>query len=365
MGIGQKLEIKNISKLYGAFQALTDVNLICEPGEFITILGSSGSGKTTLLKVIAGFEPSSEGKIFINGEDIATKKAYERNIGMLFQNYALFPHMTIEENIAYPLKLRKLPKEEIKQKVQDMISLVKLTGMERRYPKQLSGGQQQRVALARAIVYNPPLLLLDEPLGALDMNLRHDMQFEIKRITKELGITTISVTHDQEEAFAMSDKICIMSAGKVQQFASPEEIYEKPENRFVAEFMGTTNIVKYRDVTFTKVAEGYKAVGVSRIADKPLISILSKDNVQEKAEKMAFAIRPESIHLATKDTAYENEFSASIEESVYRGDIVKIKANANGKMLNMVLSVKEFRSLGNLSAVRFYYDPSDVTMIYD
>lgn len=365
MGIGQRLEAIDVSKLYGTFQALTKVNLVCEPGEFVTILGSSGSGKTTLLKVIAGFEESSDGKIEINGEDIAEKKAYERNIGMLFQNYALFPHMTIRENIQYPLKLRKMQKEERREKVKNIIEMVKLNGMENRLPKQLSGGQQQRVALARAIVYNPPLLLLDEPLGALDMNLRHDMQFEIKRITKELGITTISVTHDQEEAFAMSDKICIMSEGKVQQFASPEEIYEHPSNQFVAEFMGTTNIVKYRDISYEKVGETVHTSGISRIADKPLSFILPKACIQEKEKKAVFALRPESIHLAEPDQVYENEFVGAIEETVYRGDTVKGKANVNGKYLNLKLTVKEYRSLSDLSQVRFYFDPADATLIYD
>ena len=208
--IGQSIKIENVSKFYGSFQALDCVSLEAKAGEFLTILGSSGSGKTTLLKIIAGFEAANRGQILINGQDIAGKKPYERNIGMLFQNYALFPHMTVAENIAYPLKLRKLPKDEIAERVNSIIKLIKLDGMEKRLPKQLSGGQQQRCALARAIVYNPPLLLLDEPLGALDKNLRHEMQFEIKRIQKELGITTISVTHDQEEALTMSDKICIM-----------------------------------------------------------------------------------------------------------------------------------------------------------
>ena len=206
--IGQSIKIDGVSKMYGSFQALNNVSLEAGPGEFLTILGSSGSGKTTLLKIIAGFEAASGGKILINGEDVAPKKAYERNIGMLFQNYALFPHMTVAENIAYPLKLRHVPKGEMQERVNDIIRLIKLDGMEKRLPKQLSGGQQQRCALARAIVYNPPLLL-DEPLGALDKNLRHEMQFEIKRIQNELGITTISVTHDQEEALTMSDKICI------------------------------------------------------------------------------------------------------------------------------------------------------------
>ena len=185
--IGQSIKIENVRKFYGSFQALDCVSLEAKAGEFLTILGSSGSGKTTLLKIIAGFEAANRGQILINGQDIAGKKPYERNIGMLFQNYALFPHMTVAENIAYPLKLRKLPKDEIAERVNSIIKLIKLDGMEKRLPKQLSGGQQQRCALARAIVYNPPLLLLDEPLGALDKNLRHEMQFEIKRIQKELG----------------------------------------------------------------------------------------------------------------------------------------------------------------------------------
>ena len=243
MGIGQELSVINVSKYYGTFKALDGISLTCHAGEFVSILGSSGSGKTTLLKVIAGFEHCSDGKIIINGKDVASVPCFKRNIGMLFQNYALFPHLTIAQNIAYPLKLRKLKQTEINKKVSDMIDLIKLSGLADRYPRQLSGGQQQRVALARAIIYNPPLLLLDEPLGALDKNLRHDMQFEIKHITHELGMTTISVTHDQEEAFSMSDKICIVSAGKIQQFDTPQRIYENPANRFVAEFMGTTNII--------------------------------------------------------------------------------------------------------------------------
>lgn len=365
MGIGQKLDIKGVSKFYGSFQALDNINLTCEPGSFVTILGSSGSGKTTLLKVIAGFEPSSSGKIFINGEDIAYKKAYERNIGMLFQNYALFPHMTVFENIAYPLKLRKLPKSEINERVNKIIKLVKLDSMSTRLPKQLSGGQQQRSALARAIVYNPPLLLLDEPLGALDMNLRHDMQFEIKRITGELGMTTISVTHDQEEAFAMSDKICIMSHGKVQQFASPEEIYERPSNRFVAEFMGTTNIIKINSIKSEESGEKTEVTGITELSERTFRFVLDNTLVRRGITKAMFAVRPESIHIAKDGMSYENEFTVSLDESIYLGNNVKIKASAGEKVLNINMSVTEFRSLSDLSAVRLYFEPESVTMIYE
>lgn len=364
MNIGQKLDIINISKYYADFKVLHGINMTCLPGEFVTILGSSGSGKTTLLKVIAGFEGNSDGSIHINGEDIAYKKAHERNIGMLFQNYALFPHMTVENNIAYPLKLRKVPKDEIKKRVADMIATVKLTGLEKRYPKQLSGGQQQRVALARAIVYNPPLLLLDEPLGALDMNLRHDMQFEIKRITKELGITTISVTHDQEEAFAMSDKICIMSEGRVQQFATPDEIYEHPSNRFVAEFMGTTNIIEMKDITYEDAGEQTKVTGTTNISETPMTLLVDNQYIRKDQTKAIFTLRPESIHL-DDGQAEKNKFFVKLDESVYLGDRVKIKASAGDKLLNINLKVGEFRHLENPDKVPFYFRPQDVSIIYE
>ncbi len=365
VGIGEKLVIRNITKFYGNYQALKNIDLVCEAGEFVTILGSSGSGKTTLLKVIAGFEKSSDGKIYINGEDIADKKAYERNIGMLFQNYALFPHMTVEENIGYPLKLRKLPKDEINSKVSKMIKMVKLEGMEKRLPKQLSGGQQQRVALARAIVYNPPLLLLDEPLGALDKNLRHDMQFEIKRITGELGITTISVTHDQEEAFAMSDKICIMGTGKIQQFGSPEQIYEKPTNVFVAKFMGTTNIITIEDMKYKDEGDMVAITGKSNISNNNITLKVEKDKVDYNKTKAVFALRPQSIHLVKDDTEYDNNLILEIKDSVYLGDGVKSKAQFGTKEINITLTVEEYRELIGVKNVNFYFKPEDVSILYE
>ena len=364
MNIGQKLDIINISKYYGDFKVLHGINMTCQPGEFVTILGSSGSGKTTLLKVIAGFEPNSDGAILINDEDIAYKNAYERNIGMLFQNYALFPHMTIEDNIAYPLKLRKVPKDEIKKRVSDIIATVKLNGMEKRYPKQLSGGQQQRVALARAIVYNPPLLLLDEPLGALDMNLRHNMQFEIKRITKELGITTISVTHDQEEAFAMSDKICIMSEGQVQQFGTPDEIYEHPANKFVAEFMGTTNIIKLSDMTYTQNGNLTIVNAISNISTEPLTLTIASKYIDITKDKALLTLRPESIRLADGSNK-TNLFYVKLLENVYLGDRVKIKGQALDKELNINLNVKDFRNLSDPCKVPLIFNSEDVSIIYE
>lgn len=365
MGIGQELKIIDVSKYYGSFLALDRVSLECKPGEFVTILGSSGSGKTTLLKTIAGFEPSSSGVILLNNSDVANRKAYDRNIGMLFQNYALFPHMTIAENIAYPLKLRKVPKDEIKKRVKEMIAMVKLNGMENRYPRQLSGGQQQRVALARAIVYNPPLLLLDEPLGALDKNLRHDMQFEIKRITKELGMTTISVTHDQEEAFSMSDKICIMSSGRIQQFGTPEEIYEHPKNRFVAEFMGTTNIIKIKDIKYEDEGKLTRVSAISSISDDSFVFYVPINQADKKIKEAHIALRPESIKLSETCDGM-NSFEAVIEESIYIGECVKVKARAKNKLLNMTMSVKDFRRIRaeGIKELQFSCNQDDITILY-
>lgn len=364
-GIGQELSVQNVSKYYGSFKALTDINLVCKPGEFVSILGSSGSGKTTLLKVIAGFERCSDGKIFINGKDVANVPCFKRNIGMLFQNYALFPHLTVAQNIAYPLKLRKLKKAEIDKKVSDMIDLIKLTGLGDRYPRQLSGGQQQRVGLARAIIYSPPLLLLDEPLGALDKNLRHEMQFEIKRITHELGMTTISVTHDQEEAFSMSDKICIVSAGQIQQFATPEQIYEKPANRFVAEFMGTTNIIPLKDAVYTDGDDGKTlVVGTSELTNGKCVLKTETKSIKSQDTNPFFALRPEAIHLAKEGSAYDNTFEAELTESIYLGQYVKAKAKVGSLLLNVTLDVREYRALDLTQKVKFCFDAEHTAILY-
>lgn len=364
--IGQSIKIDNISKFYGSFQALDSVSLEADAGEFLTILGSSGSGKTTLLKIIAGFEAANGGQILINGEDIAGKKSYERNIGMLFQNYALFPHMTVAENIAYPLKLRKLPKDEIAERVNNIIKLIKLDGMEKRLPKQLSGGQQQRCALARAIVYNPPLLLLDEPLGALDKNLRHEMQFEIKRIQKELGITTISVTHDQEEALTMSDKICIMSHGVIQQCSSPEEIYGEPRNQFVAEFIGSTNLIK------GTVVQRYKENGCrvsmvqTGLCDEPVRIEEPLDRRQYGVDDVLLALRPELIHLMKNRSGHINSFKASIINSVYMGDYYKVLIRtADNNELSVKISPEAYKQYSGETELEFFFNANCVTTIYE
>lgn len=236
------VELDGVNKIYGTNHVVKDLNLKVEEGEFLTLLGSSGCGKTTTLRMIAGFEEPSSGSIRVEGESIEEKEPFERNVNTVFQSYALFPHKTIYDNIAYGLKMKKVPKQEIKQRVTEMMELVQLEGFERRYPSQLSGGQKQRVAIARALINRPRVLLLDEPLGALDLKLRKQMQLELKRLQKKLNITFIYVTHDQEEALTMSDRIAIMLDGILDQLGTPTEIYESPKTKFVATFIGETNI---------------------------------------------------------------------------------------------------------------------------
>ncbi len=237
------IEALQIGKDYGTFTALSDVSMKIMPGEFVTLLGPSGSGKTTFLMMLAGFEDITRGKLLIEGADCTKTDAEDRGFGMMFQGYALFPHMTVAENIAFPLKVQKRPKSEIKTRVADMIDLVGLTGHAHKRPTGLSGGQQQRVALARALAYEPPVLLLDEPFSALDKNLRGQMQDELRRIHAKMGTTFVFVTHDQDEALALSSRVAIFAKGRLQQMASPTDVYERPSNRFVAEFLGDINIL--------------------------------------------------------------------------------------------------------------------------
>ncbi|MDR0918769.1 MAG: ABC transporter ATP-binding protein, partial [Oscillospiraceae bacterium] len=236
------VECKNISKSYGDNRVVRDISLSVKAGEFLTLLGPSGCGKTTLLRMISGFESTDSGEITVEGEPIQNKQPFERNVNTVFQSYALFPHMTVMENVAYGLKIKKIPKSEIKERVAEILELVQMYDFGKRYPSQLSGGQRQRVAIARALVNHPKVLLLDEPLGALDLKLRKQMQIELKRIQRKLGITFIFVTHDQEEALTMSDRIAVLSGGNIEQIAPPDEIYERPASEFVARFVGEINI---------------------------------------------------------------------------------------------------------------------------
>jgi putative spermidine/putrescine transport system ATP-binding protein len=323
--IGATMSIKEVTKFYkNHFKAVDQVSLDINKGEFLTILGPSGSGKTSLLKLIAGFEPLSEGSIMLDGEDISKKEPYLRNIGMLFQNYALFPHMTVFENIAYPLKLRKLNKVDVKAKVSEILNLVQLTEFADRYPKQLSGGQQQRVALARAIVFNPPLLLLDEPLGALDKKLRQNMQIEIKRIQEAVGITTISVTHDQEEALTMSDRICVMNQGRIMQVDTPEGLYRRPKNEFVAEFIGEINLL---EGVVTEIKNHQAKV---KLKNELFSTVDVREDLEQSLDHnyVKLAVRPEEVRISPEKGTFDTEFIVKVKELIYVGEAVKVTASS-------------------------------------
>lgn len=308
------VEIKNVNKVYqGTNAVVKDLNLEVYEGEFLTLLGSSGCGKTTTLRMIAGFEDITSGTILVEGENIEDKEPFERNVNTVFQTYALFPHMTVFDNVAYGLKIKKLPKNEIKKKVMEMLELVQLGGFEKRYPSQLSGGQKQRVAIARALINQPRVLLLDEPLGALDLKLRKQMQLELKRLQRKLKITFIYVTHDQEEALSMSDRIAIMNDGILQQVGNPIEIYEQPATRFVASFIGETNL-------FDGAVNNVDGDRVSVSIESGVITGRGTDF--KLGEMVAVSVRPERIKYSTSPVEGFT-IRAVVKEQVYVGSILK------------------------------------------
>jgi putative spermidine/putrescine transport system ATP-binding protein len=311
-----RLDVEAASKSFGNVAALADVSLGVSAGEFVTILGPSGSGKTTLLKVIAGFETADAGRILVDGSDVTELDPAQRNIGMVFQNYALFPHMTVARNVAYPLAMRRMAKAEIAKRVSAALEMVELGGMAERLPKQLSGGQQQRVALARATVFQPRLLLLDEPFGALDRKLREQMQLEVRRLQRRLGLTTLFITHDQEEALVMSDRIAVMDKGRLQQVGLPHEIYEAPANPFIADFIGESNI-------FAGVVEsaGVDVVRV-RLERGPVVEVAGRgDLVAGAGQRVRVMVRPERfVDLAAGGvSAPANRIDGSVTDSAYIG----------------------------------------------
>ncbi|SHM85947.1 spermidine/putrescine transport system ATP-binding protein [Anaerosporobacter mobilis DSM 15930] len=307
------VKVNQVNKIYGMNHVVKDLNLSVKQGEFLTLLGSSGCGKTTTLRMIAGFEEATSGSILVEGEPVENKEPFERNVNTVFQSYALFPHMTIFDNIAYGLKVKKFKKSEIKEKVSQMLSLVQLEGFEKRYPRQLSGGQKQRVAIARALINNPKVLLLDEPLGALDLKLRKQMQLELKELQSRLGITFLYVTHDQEEALTMSDRIGIMHDGILEQLATPREIYEKPATRFIATFIGETNIFDGRIET----VEGDFA--------KVLLengSVIGKGEGFVKDELISVSIRPEKLKYSMEPVE-GFELNGYVKSYIYVGSVIK------------------------------------------
>jgi spermidine/putrescine ABC transporter ATP-binding subunit len=312
---GARLEVRHLTKAFGGTRVVDDVSFAVEGGGFLTLLGPSGSGKTTTLRMIAGFEEPTAGQILVGDEEIADRPPYRRNIGVVFQQYALFPHLTVFRNVAYPLEMRRVPRAEIRQRVERALELVRLTGLESRHPRQLSGGQQQRVALARAIVFEPPLLLMDEPLGALDKRLRELMQVEVRHLQRQLGITTVSVTHDQVEALLMSDVIAILDHGRLQQIGPPLEVYRKPANQFVADFIGESNLLQG-----AVGADGDAAVFTS--ARGLRVRLASTPGAAGAAH---LCVRPESLRLGPDAGACANRYPAEVLERLYVGDLVKYR----------------------------------------
>lgn len=310
---GDRVQIRNLTKRFGDVLAVNNISLDIEPGEFITFLGPSGSGKTTTLMMIAGFQIPDHGEITIDNEPIMFIPPYKRGIGMVFQNYSLFPHMNVRRNIGFPLRMRKVDKREADKKIENALELVKLPGYGKRMPRQLSGGQQQRVALARALVFNPRVLLMDEPLGALDKKLREHMQLEIKQIADALNITTIYVTHDQSESMTMSNRIAVMNDGQIEQVGSPGEMYDSPANYFVADFIGESNFIGGQ-------VEETGGDGCIFRTDGGLLCNVSP-RPKKKDGNGHLVIRPEKISLVESGQTFANQFEVIIEEALYLGDI--------------------------------------------
>ena len=320
--INDYVKFDQVDKSYdGKVLVVKDLNLDIAEGEFVTMLGPSGSGKTTCLMMLAGFETPTNGEIYLNSNPISNIPPHKRGIGMVFQNYALFPHMTVFENLAFPLRVRKIDKGEIDKKVDKALSMVSLTGFENRMPGQLSGGQQQRVAVARALVFDPSVVLMDEPLGALDKNLRESMQYEIKHIHESIGVTVVYVTHDQGEALTMSNRIAVFNDGKVQQLSSPDKLYEQPVNSFVAEFIGENN-------TFQgEVSEILNGKCKVKLPNGEIIANPIK--VKSKGEKTTVSIRPERALINSKEKL-DNNHKGRIEEIIYHGDHTRVRLNVLG-----------------------------------
>lgn len=353
--MGYIVELEGVNKIYGNNHVVKDLNLKVEEGEFLTLLGSSGCGKTTTLRMIAGFEEPTTGSIKVEGENIEDKEPFERNVNTVFQSYALFPHKTIYDNIAYGLKMKKVPKAEIMERVQEMIKLVQLEGFEKRYPSQLSGGQKQRVAIARALINKPRVLLLDEPLGALDLKLRKQMQLELKRLQKKLNITFIYVTHDQEEALTMSDRIAIMHDGILDQLGTSSEIYEKPATKFVATFIGETNIF---DGTVSYVKDGEVHVMV----ENGIVSGMGEGF--RFGEYMTVSVRPEKTKYSLTPV---DGFSivGTVRDYVYVGSVIKcIVVLPNGNELKIERLAGE--SLPEIGTYVYpYWEKKDAVLIHN
>lgn len=338
------IELKKITKTFDDQQVLRGIDLNIHENEFLTLLGPSGCGKTTLLRIIGGFEDADNGQVFFNGIEISTLPPYKREINTVFQKYALFPHLNVFDNIAFGLNIKKIKKDVIKQKVEKMLKLVGLSGFEKRDVKSLSGGQQQRVAIARALVNEPKVLLLDEPLGALDAKLRKEMQTELKKIQMEVGITFIYVTHDQEEALSMSDTVVVMNNGEIQQIGTPTDIYNEPENRFVASFIGDSNIiegnmirdclVKFDDIEFECVDKGFKP-----------------------DEEVEIVLRPEDIDIVEPENS---KLKGTVVSVVFKGVHYEITVRTDKR--DYIVQTTDYHEVGLTVGLTFF--PEDIHVMY-
>jgi spermidine/putrescine transport system ATP-binding protein len=312
---GGEVSVVDLVKQFGEVTAVDGINLQMPAGEFFSMLGPSGCGKTTTLRMIAGFEQPTSGRILLDGDDMAYTPPHKRNVNTVFQSYALFPHLNVFDNVSFGLKRQKRPKSEIRERVAEALELVQLTGLEKRKPAQMSGGQQQRVALARALVLKPAVLLLDEPLGALDAKLRKALQIELKQLQQQVGITFIYVTHDQEEALTMSDRIAVMSDGRVEQVGPPQEVYEEPITTFVADFLGVSNLM-------TVTAHG-ESGGRCKVALGEFELYAANGDLRTTGETR-MVIRPERVHLEPHETTGENRMPGMVENVVYLGNANQI-----------------------------------------
>jgi ABC-type Fe3+/spermidine/putrescine transport system ATPase subunit len=330
------IKLEDIVKRFGTLEAVSHVSLDIQDGELFTLLGPSGCGKTTILRLIGGFHKPDHGEIYFEGKPVSPLPPYERNIGMVFQNYALWPHMTIVDNITYGLKLKKMSRSEIRGKVSHVLKLVNLTGLEKRYPGQLSGGQQQRVALARALVLNPDVLLLDEPLSNLDAKIRIQVRAEIRKLQKELGITTIYVTHDQEEALTLSDRIAVIDHGKLQQLGTPRDLYERPENPFVADFIGINNLIKGE---VQEINTSNKWVMAKTVAGN---FCFPDRNRFKPGDRCVVSVRPEAASISKSPKVEEgyNQIAGSVSFAYYMGNNIRYDVEA-GKGLLFKVDVQE------------------------
>lgn len=359
---GMSISLQGLCKRFGTVSAVESLTLAIRAKEFVTLLGPSGSGKTTTLMMIAGFQTPSAGEIWLGDQPISRLPPHRRDLGVVFQNYALFPHLTVYENVAFPLKMRHLLRDETARRVTEALELVKLPGYERRFPHQLSGGQQQRVALARALVFRPAVVLMDEPLGALDKQLREHMQLEIKYLQRALGMTVVYVTHDQSEALTMSDRIVVMNRGRLEQVGPPEELYERPTTRFVAGFLGESNFLEGNVIESRGFHGVIVVVGGLRVAATAPVPCAT-------GSRVTLMVRPEKIVLDANGNEPENEFSGTIEEAIYSGNYAKYRIRLDPTAGVEVLATQPIRSaLPKLTpgrVVRVSWTKDDAQVILD